>query len=130
MSLGDFDHAEEFYEEGLALARKTGDILGIELLLLGLGLAALHQDNYECARVFCREILDTSLPLDHKHCIVASLHILASAAGSQGQAVRSARLWGAAEALREAIGVQLAPVERTSVLKNGLVERARGPHRS
>ncbi|MDQ3238287.1 MAG: tetratricopeptide repeat protein [Actinomycetota bacterium] len=125
MSLGDFDHAEEFYEEGLALARKTGDILGIELLLLGLGLAALHQDNYECARVFCREILDTSLPLDHKHCIVASLHILASAAGSQGQAVRSARLWGAAEALREAIGVQLAPVERTAYARYIAVARSR-----
>ena len=125
MSLGDFGRAEALYDEGLALARKTGDILGIELLLLGLGLAALHQNDYERARAFCREILDTSLPLDHKHSTVASLHILASAAGAQGQAVRSARLWGAAEALREAIGVDLAPVERTAYARYIAAARSR-----
>jgi DNA-binding NarL/FixJ family response regulator len=38
--------------------------------------------------------------------------VAAVLAGSQGQAVRSARLWGAAEALREAIGAGLVPVER------------------
>lgn len=124
MSLGDFGHAEELYEEGLTLARQTWDIEGIELLL-GLGLAALNQDNYERARAFCGEILDTSLPLDHKHSIVASLHVLASAAGSQGQAVRSARLWGAAEILREAIGVDLAPVERTAYARYIAAARSR-----
>ena len=33
-------------------------------------------------------------------------------AGSQGEPVRSARLWGAAETLRETIGVTLGPAER------------------
>ena len=37
---------------------------------------------------------------------------MAGAAGTQGQAQRAARLWGAAEALREDIGVPLQPEDR------------------
>jgi ATP/maltotriose-dependent transcriptional regulator MalT len=45
------------------------------------------------------------------HLTAAYLHVAASLAGSQGKATRSARLWGAAEALREAIGTVLSPFE-------------------
>ncbi|MGI8909594.1 MAG: tetratricopeptide repeat protein [Rubrobacteraceae bacterium] len=112
MSQGDFGHAEALYEEGLAL--KTGDVLGTELLLLGLALSALGQDEYGRARAYSAQVLDTSLPLSYRHSTAACLHVLAAAAGSEGQVFRAARLWGAAEALREAIGTpDLSPVERT-----------------
>jgi len=42
----------------------------------------------------------------------AHLHVAAALAGSRGQPVRSARLWGAAEALREALGIVFSPVEQ------------------
>ena len=40
------------------------------------------------------------------------LHVSASLASSQGQPIRSARLWGAAEALYEGIGTVFSPLER------------------
>jgi len=46
------------------------------------------------------------------HLTAAYLLVAASLAGSQGKATRSARLWGAAEALREGIGTVLSPFER------------------
>src|SRR5918911_248115 len=112
MAQGDFGRAEALYEEGLILARRMGDALGIELLLLGLGLAALGQDEYGRARAFCAEALELSQRLDYRHSTAANLHILASVAGSEGQPVRAARLWGAAGALRETIGTILQPIER------------------
>ena len=40
------------------------------------------------------------------------LHVLASLASSQGEPVRSARLWGAAEVLYENISTVFSPLER------------------
>ena len=48
---------------------------------------------------------------DKQH-IADCLEIMAGGAGAQGQAHRAARLWGAAEALREDIGVPLQPEDR------------------
>ena len=39
------------------------------------------------------------------------LHASAALSSSQGRATRSARLWGAAEVVRESIGATLSPVE-------------------
>ncbi len=45
-------------------------------------------------------------------CLTAThLHMSAALAGSRGHPLRSARLWGAAEALREAIGTIFSPIE-------------------
>jgi non-specific serine/threonine protein kinase len=55
--------------------------------------------------------MELARQLGYVHVLAANLHVLASTAGSQGQPVRSTRLWGAAEALRESIGVALSPVE-------------------
>ena len=125
MAQGDFGRAEALYEEGLALARRAGDALGIELLLLGLGLAALGQDEYGRARELCAEALKLSQRLDYRHSTAASLHILASVAGSERQPVRAARLWGAAEALREAIGTGLSPVEQAYYARHIAAARSR-----
>jgi DNA-binding CsgD family transcriptional regulator len=47
-----------------------------------------------------------------RHLTSTHLYVLAALASSQGQPVRSARLWGAAEDLREAIGTIFSPLER------------------
>jgi non-specific serine/threonine protein kinase len=48
---------------------------------------------------------------DKQH-IADCLEIMAGGAGAQGQAHRAARLWGAAEALREEIGLPMQPEDR------------------
>jgi ATP/maltotriose-dependent transcriptional regulator MalT len=47
-----------------------------------------------------------------RHLTIAHLHVSAALAASQGQAHRTARLWAAAAALREAIGATLPPFKR------------------
>ncbi|CAN5648810.1 hypothetical protein BH20ACT10_BH20ACT10_22330 [soil metagenome] len=110
-AMGNFSRAESLYEEALALSRRAGDFFAVELVLIGFALYALGRGEYRRARDFCAEIAGLSENVEAKHATAAVLHILASASGSEGRAVRAARLWGAAEALRESIGATLTPVE-------------------
>jgi len=108
----DYERATALYEESLMLAREAGDGFAIALSL-GVGaLAALGRGEHQQTKLLCEEGLQTSRQLQMKHLTAAYLHVAASLAGSQGKAARSARLWGAAEALREAIGTVLSPFER------------------
>jgi non-specific serine/threonine protein kinase len=108
----DHERAMALYEESSALARNVGDGFAIALSL-GVGaLAALGQGDHQRTRALCEEGLRTSLQLKMMHLIAAYLHVAASLAGSQGKPVRSAWLWGAAEAVRESIGTVLSPFER------------------
>ena len=89
--------------------------MGAETSLLGLALNALAQEDYQRVRRICAEVVQFSRQLNYKASISAGLNLLASAAGSEGQAVRAARLWGASEALREALGKpNLSPIERST----------------
>jgi DNA-binding CsgD family transcriptional regulator len=45
--------------------------------------------------------------------LASNLNVSAALAGAQEQAERSARLWGAAETLRERIGIVFSPFERS-----------------
>jgi len=108
----DFGRAEELHEESLALAREAGDDFGI-MFALGLGaLAALHQDEHGQVKTLCAEGLEVSRLAGLTHGIIFHLQISAVSAGAQGQPIRLARLWGAAEVLSESIGVTLYPIER------------------
>src|SRR5215207_1666411 len=108
----DYEQATALYEESLMLAREAGDGFAIALSL-GVGaLAALGRGDHQKTKLLCEEGLQTSRQLKMTHLTAAYLHVAASLAGSQGKAARSARLWGAAEALREAIGTVLSPFER------------------
>jgi DNA-binding CsgD family transcriptional regulator len=75
-------------------------------------LAALGRGDHRQSRALLDELLKLCQQLQMMHLVAASLHVAASLAGSQGQPLRSARLWGAAEVLREAIGTVLSPFER------------------
>ena len=62
---------------------------------------ALHEESL----VLCRELGDRLIASE-------SMEGLACTAGTKGEAERAARLFGAAEALREAAGYRQAPRER------------------
>lgn len=126
MGLGESRRAEALYEESLALARESGDIVGIEVSRGGSALNALAQDDYERVRRICAEMLRSSRQLDYWAVASAALNLLASSAGSEGQAVRAARLWGASKAMREAMGKpDLSPVERTTFARHKVAARGR-----
>jgi DNA-binding CsgD family transcriptional regulator len=70
------------------------------------------QGEVEKARALYQQSLTHLREIDNKEFIPACLEGWASVVTAQGEPGWAARLWGAAEALREAIGTPLPPVER------------------
>src|SRR5205085_9681097 len=70
------------------------------------------QGTAELGCTLCQRSLALVLEGDTKELIPAILEGLADIVARQGERVWAARLWGAAEALRETIGTPLPPVER------------------
>jgi DNA-binding CsgD family transcriptional regulator len=112
--LGDNVRATARSEEALALAHELGSA-GVEIVpetLVNLGLAALAQVDHERAATSFEETLVMSRNAGRKPTVINTLEGMASLAGALGEAIRAARLWGAAEAARDATDIALPPGER------------------
>jgi tetratricopeptide (TPR) repeat protein len=109
---GEHGAARALLEESLAIQREVGDKLGIAQSLYGLGTVAGDQGEYGAARALLEESLAIYRELGIKQGIAPNLEGLAALAVAQGQSERAARLYGAAEGLREAIGAPLPPAKR------------------
>src|SRR5215218_3844593 len=77
-----------------------------------LGWAALLGGELGRAKAQLGENLALSRELGDKGTLLMSLEGLACVAGAEGEAIRSARLFGAAESLQEAVDYRLVPQER------------------
>jgi predicted ATPase len=112
----DYDKAYSRYKESLVLSEKLNHKPVMALALNALGFVAHDQGDYALARTRHRESLLLKREMGEKNGIVESLEGLARVASQAppplGDPVRAARLWGAAEALREAIGAHLTPTDR------------------
>jgi predicted ATPase/DNA-binding SARP family transcriptional activator/DNA-binding CsgD family transcriptional regulator len=106
---GDPAQATVVLDESLVLFREIGDNSNIAIGLLHATLAALAQGDYGRVRVLSEESLELLQRAGDRQHIADCLEIMAGGAGVRGRAHRAARLWGAAEALREEIGVPLQP---------------------
>jgi non-specific serine/threonine protein kinase len=104
--------ARSYYEEALALNQEVGNEDGIPWVLCDLGHVGRSQGDYNTARLHYREALVMFQKQGNKLGFAYSLEGFASLAAAQGHAERAVRLRGAAEALREAIGVPLPAVDR------------------
>jgi predicted ATPase/DNA-binding SARP family transcriptional activator/DNA-binding CsgD family transcriptional regulator len=110
----DLEQAAELLEEGLALNRELGDMRGTAVCLSTLGMIMLIQGDLERAATRFEEDMRVLRSLRDKQGTAYCLLGLAAVAAVQGRPVRAARLWGAAEALREAIGLPLSPFDRAN----------------
>jgi non-specific serine/threonine protein kinase len=116
MLQGDQERATTVNSEVTALVRKQGANLGglsrIPGTLERLGWAALLRGDHERAKTWHEENLRLSQKLGNKRIAAESLEGLACAVGTKGEAERAAKLFGAAQALREAVGYPQPPGER------------------
>jgi DNA-binding CsgD family transcriptional regulator len=105
-------------EESLAIHKALGNRQGIAYTSLTFGWFSLSQGDYVAARTRYEKSLAVMIELDDRWFIAACLEGLAITAAqtSTGESLMSAlwaaRLWGTAEALREAISVPLRSFER------------------
>jgi non-specific serine/threonine protein kinase len=120
---GEPEKAIALNEEAAELYRKRGHRDGLQFTLDNLGWAALLRGDYERAEALHEESLVLCEELGNKHIGSESLEGLACTAGAQEDAERAAKLFGAAEAIRQAAGYQQAPRDRS--LREPYLEAAR-----
>ncbi|MCW3062073.1 MAG: hypothetical protein JWQ02_3894 [Capsulimonas sp.] len=107
-SLGSYEEAQTLFEESLGIALDLQDTHTLGWSYRGLGHAAYQRGDYPSAQEFHRQNLPIWRDLDDKNEIAETLNDLAIVLAAQTQIHKAARLWGAAEALRETIGMSLS----------------------
>ncbi|HEX5850107.1 MAG TPA: tetratricopeptide repeat protein [Rubrobacter sp.] len=107
----DYDRAETLLDESLAISREGGYREGVGWALNQLGMVAYHRGDLEQAGWYLRESLAVHEDLGDLGRVASVLEALAEAAAASKHFGRSARLFGAAEALRESTGVPVPPCE-------------------
>jgi predicted ATPase/Tfp pilus assembly protein PilF len=109
---GEYERAAALHEEALVRNRELGDKNGIATTLIGLGNVAYRQGDYGRTEALLQEVLLISRDVGARDLVAEGLEILTWVAEARGQSQRAARFGGAAEALRDALGMPLAPEER------------------
>jgi DNA-binding CsgD family transcriptional regulator/tetratricopeptide (TPR) repeat protein len=121
--LGEWEQAVALYMESLAICREIGDKLWTEVGLENLGATVLHQGDAQRAAAYFGEGLTLSRELGDRSGIAINLAGMAGVAAAQRHPKRSARLFGAAEALFNAMGQVVDPVDRVEYDRNAAVAR-------
>ncbi len=108
----DYTRAEAFYTESLALYRQIGLTPFIAGALHNLGYVEHQRGNAVAATTRFQESLRLFKDIGDKKGIAECLMGVAGVIDAQGQPRRAARLFGAAEAVRESVGAILWPANR------------------
>jgi predicted ATPase/DNA-binding CsgD family transcriptional regulator len=112
LNQGDIATACMLAEEQAELGRDYADQEYVAEALFLLGKAAAARRDYANAYVQYEESLTLFRGMGYKMQSAYCLEGLARVVSAQGDHPRAVRFWGAAEALREAIGSPLPPIER------------------
>ncbi len=121
---GDFPAAAARHEEGLSIGRALGDRGSIAHGLNYLGAVAREQGDYHAAKAHFVECLTIQRELGDKLGVAYGLEGLASVVSRLGEPMTGARIWGAAERLREEIGSPLLPINKVEYGPNVAIGRA------
>jgi predicted ATPase/transcriptional regulator with XRE-family HTH domain len=109
---GEQARARELLEESVATLKELGDRWSTAEALLAFARNASSQGELAAARAHYQESLGLAREIDAKNLIASALEGGGAVATAQGEPGWAARLWGAAQALRTAIGAPLPPVYR------------------
>jgi DNA-binding CsgD family transcriptional regulator/tetratricopeptide (TPR) repeat protein len=112
LSLGDTTTARLQLEESVKLYREIGQRRALAESLGILARVVQAQGENEAARSMYQESLTIAGELNHLWVIASCLEGWANMVAEEGQVVWAARLWGAAEALRETARVSIPLIER------------------
>jgi DNA-binding CsgD family transcriptional regulator len=121
---GDVVKVQALLQESLAFFRAQGYRREIAEALAALGQVAAVQQDYATGYALYEEGLLIARKADSKCNVASCLEGLAGVLAAQGELPRSARLWGAAESLRDAIGAPIPPVYRPAYERSVTTARA------
>jgi len=110
---GNLEAARTMLEDCVVIIKQTGMETDTVFSILGLArLSALQGDAASARRLYQESLTLLFESNVQKEGIADSLESLAALEVGQGAPRHAARLWGAAEALRESIGALMHPVQR------------------
>ncbi len=109
---GDLSKARSLYEESLTIKRELGDNLGMAISLYYLARVACQQADFSKARSLCQESLTIERNLGDKMGIADCLEGLAEVACRTNLPRQGAKLFGAAEIIRETYGAPIFTIDR------------------
>ncbi|MCL4863621.1 MAG: tetratricopeptide repeat protein, partial [Caldilineaceae bacterium] len=126
---GDYELARTHFDQCLEATRGLGDRLIVGRVLYGLGEVAFGQDDLDRAQDLHRQSMAIFHELQDLPLVLWSLDSLAGVAVAQGDPARCVRLFGAAAALRNALGIpqplfRRAPYERMLALGHSQLDEA------
>jgi predicted ATPase/class 3 adenylate cyclase len=111
---GDLESATTCADGALAVSRTAGDTWTIALATRTLGFIAFARKDYAAATVSLQTAIQLQQALRYKWGLAVCLEGLACIFHQQGRVEDAVRLFGVAEALREATGMPLPPQQRGS----------------
>lgn len=107
MDLEDYAGARRYLEETIAIARELGNKNDLAYGLAFMWKCAVEVKDYAQAQVLKAECLPLVHQLDYKPVLTGCFENEAAMRETLGKPLEAARLWGATEALREAINFPL-----------------------
>jgi tetratricopeptide (TPR) repeat protein len=110
---GDLEDARRRFTALIPLFQELGDRHRVNMVRSEIGHIARHEGKLDEAQSIYRETMLTWKRLGHRAAIAHQLESLAFIAQAREDAERAARLYGAAETLREKIGISMTPTEQT-----------------
>jgi predicted ATPase/DNA-binding SARP family transcriptional activator/DNA-binding CsgD family transcriptional regulator len=111
---GNYERAKGLGIESIAVAREAEDEWLTSICVGWVGMLAVWSgEEQDLAEGFLKEGLALNRKLGNWAYAAYCLEAFAGLAGGRGQGARAARLWGAAEALRNNIGAPLPPEPRS-----------------
>jgi predicted ATPase/DNA-binding CsgD family transcriptional regulator/tetratricopeptide (TPR) repeat protein len=112
---GELVQARGLLEESLAIGKRTGVETDAFEFRLGLAQLSAFEGDLTTARRLYQETLTLLLECQvYQEGVAASLEGLATVEAEQGKPQDAARLWGAAHALRKAIGAPMHPIQHAT----------------
>jgi transposase len=117
----DYAQAAARYNDSLLISREVGDMKHCAIVLRNQGYLVLRQGSHAQAAALFEQSLALFREIKEKHGIARCLEGMASVSGAVGQPVRAARLWGAAEVLKETV---LVPHGRPSLAERAAYDRS------
>lgn len=123
----DFGLAQTLFEECLLILRRLGDLLRVSMVYCSLGSVALQQGDCRLARAHYKEGLTVLRQIGSPLGIAYGLEGYSAVTHTENQLTQTAKLIGAAQAHRLAIGIPLPPVEQQeAVIQVAEVQEAMG----
>ena len=121
---GDPEQGQVLAEEGMTICREVGDKRALGWALYVLGRMARYQEDYGRARVLLGESLSVFREVGELVGTAHTLELWPHLALNSTEPARAARLFGAAEALRQIMGAPLPPSDRAEYERNVAAVRA------